>query len=473
MKLIIIFSVSVMFEATLYAQAFSGIYNLDNGYTIPQEISFTVADDGLVNLSFSSDCLTQDALHIKFETSWGSALIPYGSDTWGEPASTITQPYGPFPLKAGEYKVVLVCKQDNFTDLPVPGYSLTVSETATATTFDSEPDGLRTDPIYLDTSKSYEGSIGYGGYVALKEYNDGFDKQDNYYFTLPIDAKYKVQIEHDDTFNGTWGDDAMGLYLNRGSLWETLHVVPNTTSFITPEYNADGGRQCLADPEDECPMSISVVANSYDGDGYPAPENAGYGGYKLTIIINDEPVLEPELKVTVLEATWRKKDDFGRPVNPYLKVQYEVDNSYDEAKTVGHDVNLFTPTGTWNEPEVKEKDRLTLISEMNSQDCNYGKIDWSNFCTKISYNRLRETCNYNSFGTGEYVTAISAKTKKTYTASLPVTSLQYQGFDDSVQILEVDIWNVLGDDSSCYTHGVSFWAAWAVFLPTINSLLFE
>jgi hypothetical protein len=71
------------------------------------------------------------------------------------------QPYGPFPLKAGDYQVTLTCGGDSFSEGAAVGYSLTVSTTPANPTyaFDPEPDWTESDAMDLLETRSFEGAL--------------------------------------------------------------------------------------------------------------------------------------------------------------------------------------------------------------------------------------------------------------------------------------------------------------------------
>jgi len=266
-------------------QTFEGDYQIESHNTVPQVIPFTVAQDSVVYLNFLSECSTQDNSGISFHTSWGSSLIrtnyPYYPSHYRR-ATDIEQPYGPFPLKSGEYQVTLTCGGETISEGTAVGYSLTVTTTPANAryTSDPEPDWTESDAMDLHATQSFEGSLGYGGYPS------GGDENDKYYFNLQEGTKYQVKIEYDDTFTDTYGFDRQkDLQLQVDNNGVFLHYQATGSGFITPEYTVGPNWGCPGTWS--CPLRIWVNANIYSsGSIEPYFPALGYGGYKLTVIIN-------------------------------------------------------------------------------------------------------------------------------------------------------------------------------------------
>lgn len=295
------------YPALAATQVFTGNYQLDLPFyrTIPQEISINVAQDSVVYLDFFSECSTLDDSFIQFQTSWGEDII-YDDESWGTKASNIMQPYGPFPLKAGDYLVTLSCGRETFTAGATVGYSLTVSTTTPNLeyAFDPEPDSSEDDPINLYTTRSFEGSLGYGGYIGLKDSFREFgpDTHDYFYFNLPEGATYQVKVEYDDTFTDTYGaEDDLDLKLsvdNNGIF--TAHLM-TSSGYITPEYTVGPGWG---------EIRIFMTAAVFPTPEYYFPAD-GYGGYKFTVIVNGDEAPNAEIE-TILDISTEYWDEDSR-----------------------------------------------------------------------------------------------------------------------------------------------------------------
>ncbi len=476
------------------AQVFQGNFPWQGSYNdqgepygtsiIDIDFTFNIDSASAVHLDFNLECRSQDNAELSLDTEWDGYIIR-------TKASKIEQPYGPFPLTKGTYRVRLWCYGEKMEVNESVGYSLNVT-TVPASTFaeDEEPDPGKDKAVDINRSQSFEGTIGIAGYFGLKDRGDttclsgnwtdncGMDPSDQYYFNIAKDVTLQFRLDYDKTFidnpqfdyNGHDGGDLqLRIYYMKDDEYYWV------TSFDDWRRSGDLSKQITTLSGGLFRVDI-VGAFFLDANGQPQhmPKGKSFGGYKLGVIVNGEPEPE-ELLVTVREATWQTKqvrDYNGDGIQHYLDVNFDVENKYNETQTIVNAAAVDTPVAEYIKGVTIKTWRAKLLSKYKQGDCPTGRIDWAEFCYKESYDN--GWCNYSTHSSEWSISSsIPAHTKRNFTLSIPVTSSQYFNFDESFQIVAVSTKRTSAwEPEACYVHGLSFWPT-RTFIPAVNLLLKE
>ncbi len=331
------------------------------------------------------------------------------------------------------------------------GYKLTVTSKA-ASTFanDEEPDTGEDLAVDLKQSKSFNGTIGLGGYIGLKDKgaatclqanwtdNCGIDTSDSYYFNIDKDVRLQFRLDYDKTFIDNPQFDYDG------------HDGGDLSKQITTQ---SGGV-----------FRVDIVGAFFrdaEGNPQPMPKDKSFGGYRLGVIVNGKP--EPgELLITVRETGWKTKivrdSNSTNQVQHYLDINFDVKSTFNTTQTIYNEAAVITPVIFHIPKKTRSKDRSALIYDIVSHNkampCRTGEIDWSEFCNKGT--NSGSTCTYMLVNSNPpYFPTISSHTTKNFNLSIPVTKNQFENLDYSVQVVTLLTASLEGDET-CYAYGINF-----------------
>ncbi len=340
------------------AQVFQGFFpfrgSSDPGSYSPiyHDLEINLANDAAIHFDYLSECANQDNAYMYFYTEWDGRIEAVV-------ASEIEQPYGPFPLIKGKYRVSLGCKHETMKVGTYVGYKLTVtSKVASTFANDEEPDGGKDSAVDLNKSKSFDGTIGLGGYIGLKdeisatclqgsqEYNCGIDTSDIYYFNIEKDVSLQFKLDYDKTFidnpqfdyEGHDGGDLQLriYYLKDGKYYKV-------TSFDDWRKSGDLSKQITT--QSGGVFRVDIVGASFrdaDGNPQPMPKELSFGGYRLGVVVNGSPNAENAELGSIQELLsyyWDNKTQEWVPVNALVagrpsKVNIDIANRGSSSITV-------------------------------------------------------------------------------------------------------------------------------------------
>jgi hypothetical protein len=331
-------------------------------------------------------------------------------------------------------------------------------------------------------------ALGYGGHVGLKDDypHHGGDSHDYYYFNLQEGTKYRVKIEYDDTFTGSWADKDLRLLVDNNGVF-TAHL-PAASGYITPEYTVGPGWGCPGTWS--CPLRLWIDTGVYSTpSSFPAK---GYGGYKVTVIIQEESP-PPDLYLTFQSAEWVRQQNHDREDSYNLVIKFQVENTYNKTKTIRNfgcvnapGLKIVPDTERWD-TEINQRAYMMIYYAMMvdaGPHCeeSIGE-DWtSKYC---QYNRLGDDylddgndpadCIYYVSSVYSPNYSIPAHTKIEQTITIPATLAEFQNFDESLQfvllaIQDREVHPGDSDNDGCHVHGLYFMPARA-FIPSVNLLL--
>jgi hypothetical protein len=257
------------------SRQFSGNFTQNDENGVYVDIPVTLQTDSVVFLDYQSGCILKEDATLYLFTPWSKQA------TFAK-VSEIEQSYGPFPLVKGDYFVRLHCQRDKAGEQMASGYSVNVSSTPISTLYlqDQEPDANESDAIAITGDQSFDGWLGVGGYIGLKEdtwSDSGIDYSDIYYMNMEKGTKLQFKLEYDDNFtnNPFFGG-------SNGDIQLLIYYLKDGQTFFVHNFDiwTNSG-----DLSEQITLKEGGLFKVYVRGGYSSTlHKSNYGGYRLTIL---------------------------------------------------------------------------------------------------------------------------------------------------------------------------------------------
>lgn len=471
-------------SGTSSATTFTGFFEDNRPSRLYVDIPLNLATASVVNLTYTDSCIDPNSVEMELYKA-GEKLMTRCPWHVCRP-----EPWGPLPLAAGNWTVRLHCTNESYNpDNPV-AYTLEQSVEAGVSQFseDSEPDATSEETITLTSGRVLSGWIGYQGYSGLLTESNlrGNDGRDDYYFSLTAGTKIKIKLEYDQALNNTLGDRDISIETYR----RVGYNLYNYTHFDFSNWWQSSG-----DTTDEFTIPQDGIYLFRVVGVYGSAVKKYFGGYRMSVIVNGDDPGEG-LFLAFQSAEWVKSQnlDQGYPYN--LLINFQVENTYGEAKTIRNLVGVNAPglnivpdNDRWDTETIDRLFNLLYYMGMSeyglcgaSQDADLSKY----YC---QHNRIpkdyyidpqdgpHDCLFYQSEPVLSPYYSIPPHSKTDQTISIPATIEEYQNFDDSIQFVVLAIQDKavhpdgLGNDG-CHVHGLYFRPVKGA-LPAVNHLLLK
>jgi len=484
--LILLLSGCLLFANTLsgYAatQEFTGLFTEkdDKGSGMYARIPVSIDSDSEVSLNFGAGCEYQGNLSFRFNTATNpkedSFIVTGGDET--------VQPMGYYALKKGDYVAEIFCRSEMLNSYTEVEFNVTVVNTPISIGYSAED--TEPDPDYernITKTTDFSGWLGFvAGYPATTINPKGGDWADLYMLNMAQGTKVEFKLDFDEFKSSNGGRDIAFKF--RIYRWKD-----NKTYFVD-EFDpiTESGQTTKQITLNESGAYKFYVSSSHSSSEAPT-DNGKYGGYKVTVIINGEPVPEPEpepegLFLNILSAEWKSSS-----LGSGLVMKYQVKNTYNEAKTI-QPVGILLAPMPWDAslvgsaPDLTNSDYLQYIYHRLDSDSNvdFFKADSSN-CqqdeTKLTYSNIYPNgcgpwseCQVMQITMKDNSYTISPHTTEEYLAFVVPTAKDYRRLAEGYQTYSIML-DFNGDSipDACHAGGLYYWPKRAIAGWILNLLL--
>jgi len=452
--------VSFLFFAGMSSAAtFTGFFEDNRPSKLYADIPLNLATESVVYLTYTDSCANPDNAKIELYNAWNfremSVQVKYS-----------TQPLGPLPLAAGHWTVKLRCERESYDPGNPVAYTLEQSIVAGSSYFakGSEPDVTSEEALPLTSGKSFSGWLGYQGYTEL--YADPYnlhasDIWDDYYFSLTAGTKIRIKLEYDQTLVNALGDRDISV--------ETYKRVGNNLyDYAHPDLSH--WWQSSGDITDQFTITQDGIYLFRVGGGYGNVPKTNYGGYRISFIVNDEPVPDSgELSVIYQSAQWVMvlQDDLFQKPSYNLHVKFQVKNTYHAAKTVMNIVALYASLLHETEDDWAEETWICVgyMEVVIGRQCRSNNMDVSQFCPDAP------TCVLSAYGdTSPPLYTLAPQSVVDQEVIIPITHAEYLNFSNTQQVILIGIKEEGREkNNDCFAQGMLFPSI--PFTPAILNLL--
>lgn len=302
-------------------------------------VRFSLEQESIVSLTYIPFCKNNNNASMKLYNEWGET--PEG---WTN-LKDYPQPWGPIPLAAGNWTIMLECTGEQFdreeeppnTYIPTPYkliYTKELGQSQFAKDSESEPVAPITNPITITKGISFSGWIGYMGYRAIAltgddYYQFGNDGVDNYYVRLAEGTRIKIKLEYDtsliNALLSSGRDIGFNSFLIKNGNPNNYLPYDVVNDFQNMwQFSGDTSKEFTI-PQDGTYLFRVFCGSGPNSAGFRFFPKTNYGGYRMSVIVNEgDPIPSIDIGYTNLSTTYR---------DPVSREYVTVDNLFVPGET--------------------------------------------------------------------------------------------------------------------------------------------